>query len=108
LPVLQRLAQSNFSFWQSTPWYGRHQGRAFSDGFRTVLPRREAKKKVDVLSFYIQHHEVTNAQFEAFVKSTGYVTVAERALDAKQFPRLSEAERNQAHWFLGSLSKSMA
>lgn len=26
-------------------------------------------------------HEVTNAQFEAFVKATGYITTAEKAVD---------------------------
>jgi formylglycine-generating enzyme required for sulfatase activity len=31
--------------------------------------------------FYMDEHEVTNAQFETFVNQTGYVTVAERALD---------------------------
>lgn len=42
--------------------------------------------KVTVNSFYMDAHEVTNAQFEAFVKATGYVTVAERPLDPKDFP----------------------
>lgn len=42
--------------------------------------------KVTVNSFYMDVHEVTNAQFAAFVKATGYVTVAERPLDPKDFP----------------------
>lgn len=42
--------------------------------------------KVTVNSFYMDAHEVTNAQFEAFVKATGYITVAERPLDPKDFP----------------------
>ena len=33
---------------------------------------------VRVSAFYIDEHEVTNAQFSAFVKATGYVTKAER------------------------------
>jgi formylglycine-generating enzyme len=31
-------------------------------------------------------HEVTNADYEAFVRATGYVTVAERSLDPREFP----------------------
>ena len=36
------------------------------------------KHKVTVDSFYMDITEVTNAQFAAFVKSTGYITTAER------------------------------
>jgi formylglycine-generating enzyme len=36
------------------------------------------KRRVDVASFWIDRHEVTNAEFAAFVKATGYRTVAER------------------------------
>ena len=35
---------------------------------------------------WVDEHEVTNAQFAAFVDATGYVTVAERAPDPKDFP----------------------
>jgi len=31
-----------------------------------------------VISFAIDRHEVTNAQFREFVAATGYVTLAER------------------------------
>ncbi|WP_454879369.1 formylglycine-generating enzyme family protein [Sphingobacterium detergens] len=41
---------------------------------------------VELHSFYMDEHEVTNAQFAQFVKETGYVTVAERKLDSKDFP----------------------
>ena len=34
--------------------------------------------KVRISPFYIDKHEVTNAQFVAFVRATGYVTTAER------------------------------
>ncbi len=47
--------------------------------------------KVTVNSFYIDTHEVTNAQFAAFVKATGYVTVAERPLNPKDFPGVDPA-----------------
>jgi formylglycine-generating enzyme len=42
--------------------------------------------QVSVDGFWIQPHQVTNAQFEAFVDATGYVTVAERPLDPTDFP----------------------
>ena len=44
--------------------------------------------RVELHSFYMDEHEVTNAQFAAFVKETGYVTVAERELDPKDFPEV--------------------
>jgi formylglycine-generating enzyme required for sulfatase activity len=36
------------------------------------------KHKVAVGAFWMDAHEVSNAQFEAFVKATGYITTAER------------------------------
>jgi formylglycine-generating enzyme len=44
---------------------------------------------VTVRGFWMDATEVTNEQFEAFVKATGYVTIAERTPDAKQFPNAS-------------------
>jgi formylglycine-generating enzyme required for sulfatase activity len=41
---------------------------------------------VEVDGFWMDRTPVTNAQFERFVKATGYVTVAERQPDAKDFP----------------------
>lgn len=57
--------------------------------YREERPLREAQ----VGPFAILRHEVTNAQFAAFVAATGYKTVAERPLDAKQFPKLQPQER---------------
>ncbi|MGD9662864.1 MAG: formylglycine-generating enzyme family protein, partial [Porticoccaceae bacterium] len=42
--------------------------------------------KVSVDGFWIDKTEVTNAEFKAFVEATGYVTVAEQALDPASFP----------------------
>jgi formylglycine-generating enzyme required for sulfatase activity len=41
---------------------------------------------VEVDGFWMDRGPVTNADFERFVKATGYVTVAERPLDPKEFP----------------------
>ncbi len=41
---------------------------------------------VQVKSYYMDAHEVTNTQFAAFVKATGYVTVAEQKLNPKDYP----------------------
>ena len=42
--------------------------------------------RVRVDGFWMDRTEVTNAQFAAFVKATGYVTVAERKPRAEDFP----------------------
>lgn len=39
------------------------------------------KHEVVIDSFWMDVHEVTNAQFAAFVEATGYVTTAEKAVD---------------------------
>jgi formylglycine-generating enzyme len=42
--------------------------------------------RVAVDGFWMDQTEVTNEEFTRFVSATGYVTVAERPLDAKDFP----------------------
>jgi len=42
------------------------------------------KHLVHVDGFFLRTHAVTNAEFRAFVEATGYVTVAERDVDADQ------------------------
>lgn len=37
--------------------------------------------RVKISGFFLDAHEVTNRQFDAFVKATGYVTTAEQAID---------------------------
>ncbi|QKJ31224.1 formylglycine-generating enzyme family protein [Mucilaginibacter mali] len=41
---------------------------------------------VTVKSFWMDEHEVTNAEFARFVNATGYLTIAERPIDPKDFP----------------------
>jgi sulfatase modifying factor 1 len=45
--------------------------------------------QVEVNGFWMDRTEVTNEDFAQFVRATRYVTVAERPLDAKQFPGLA-------------------
>ena len=49
--------------------------------------------EVQVSGFWIDRHDVTNAQFARFVQATGYVTVAERMPDLRRHPDLPEAMR---------------
>lgn len=50
------------------------------------MPDARPIHRVRVRPFWMDETEVTNAQFEAFVKATGYVTVAERAPTKEEFP----------------------
>jgi formylglycine-generating enzyme required for sulfatase activity len=51
-----------------------------------AFPDAQPIHKVSVKEFWMDEHEVTNAEFEKFVRATNYVTVAERSLDPKDFP----------------------
>lgn len=50
------------------------------------FPDAQPVHKVRVNGFYMDEHEVTNAEYAAFVKATNYVTVAERKLNPKDYP----------------------
>lgn len=51
-------------------------------------PMRDARPivRVYVDGFWMDRHEVTNDEFERFVKETGYITVAEQTPTAEEFP----------------------
>ena len=51
---------------------------AFGD---TVYPEEQPIRQTTVTGFWMDRTEVTNAQFQEFVKATGYVTTAERPVD---------------------------
>ena len=46
--------------------------------------------QVTIDGFWMDKTEVTNEQFEKFVRATGYVTIAERKPDPKDFPGVPE------------------
>ena len=50
-------------------------------------PEERPVHKVTVGGFYIDIHEVTNAQFRKFVEATGYKTQAERGFTKEDFPK---------------------
>lgn len=53
-------------------------GGTFTPGNDAIYPEERRGAPVKVASFYMDTTEVTNEQFAAFVKATGYVTLAER------------------------------
>ncbi len=70
-------------------WIAPGEFRMGSDA-ADAAPNERPAHRVRVDGFWIDRHEVTNRQFEAFVRSTGYVTTAERPVDweelRKQLP----------------------
>ena len=61
-------------------------GGKFMMGSDKFYPEEKPVHEVTVDGFYIDKYEVTNGEFRKFVKDTGYVTVAERPLDPKDYP----------------------
>jgi formylglycine-generating enzyme required for sulfatase activity len=59
---------------------------AFTFGSDAGLPEERPAKNVRVDGFWIDAHEVTVAQFAAFVRETNYRTVAERPVDPALYP----------------------
>ena len=58
---------------------------AFGD---TVYPEEQPVRPTTVAGFWMDRTEVTNDEFAQFVAATGYVTVAERAVDTALHPGL--------------------
>jgi formylglycine-generating enzyme required for sulfatase activity len=56
------------------------------------MPDAHPIHPVVVDAFWMDETPVTNAEFEAFVKATGYKTVAERPLDPQDFPGVPKQE----------------
>src|ERR1700735_3996591 len=48
--------------------------------------------EVEVKGFWMDRTDVTNEEFARFVKATGYMTIAERPLNQKEFPNLAADE----------------
>lgn len=50
------------------------------------FPDAQPVHKVTVNSFWMDEHEITNAEFAKFVRATGYITVAELPLKPEDYP----------------------
>ncbi len=61
-------------------------GGDFLMGSDESYPEEAPQHQVRVPGFWMDTHEVTNREFQAFVEATGYVTDAERPLDPTLFP----------------------
>ena len=55
------------------------------------FPDAQPLREVQLNDFWIDEHEVTNAEFARFVEATAYVTVAERPLDPADYPGVDPA-----------------
>ncbi len=62
----------------------------FKMGSERHQPEERFTHVVHVDGFWIDRHEVTNAQFKQFVDATGYRTLAERGLDPKAHPNMDK------------------
>ncbi|QIG41119.1 formylglycine-generating enzyme family protein [Microbacterium sp. 4R-513] len=60
----------------------------FTMGSDDFYPDERPVHERTVEAFWIDRHQVTNAEFARFVAETGYVTVAERPLEASDYPDL--------------------
>lgn len=65
----------------------------FMMGSNLYYPEERPEHEVAVKSFMISTHEVTNAEFAAFVAATGYVTTEERGLSPDAYPGLPDEWR---------------
>lgn len=61
-------------------------GGVFLMGSENYYPEERPLRKVKVDGFWIDKFAVTNQKFSEFVERTGYLTVAERALNPEDFP----------------------
>jgi sulfatase modifying factor 1 len=61
-------------------------GGVFRMGSEKFYVEERPVREVSVDGFWMDRYEVTNDDFAAFVKATGYVTVAERPLNPADFP----------------------
>ena len=61
-------------------------GGTFLMGSDDHYPEERPVHDAAVDGFWMDVHQVTVAEFRRFVKATGYVTLAERPLDAADYP----------------------
>ncbi|MET0588699.1 MAG: formylglycine-generating enzyme family protein [Novosphingobium sp.] len=62
------------------------EGGRFRQGSDSHYPEEAPSQLVEVDSFWIDEHPVTNRQFAEFVEATGHVTLAEEVPNAEDYP----------------------
>jgi len=67
-------------------------GGTFRMGSEEIYPDERPVHQRAVGDFEIDRYAVTNEDFTAFVEATGYVTVAERPMDAADYPGVAPAD----------------
>ena len=89
-------------------------GGKFMMGSENFYPEEKPVHEVTVDGFYIDQYEVTNEDYKKFTDETGYITVAERPLNAADYPgadpaRVSrEPRRGESSRRSGDLSPDAA
>lgn len=83
LPGEEHIAPTGHSAPKNMVWV---PGGTFLMGSNDFYPEEQPVHRVTVDGFWMDEHLVTNAEFRRFVKATGYVTVAERPLNAADYP----------------------
>jgi formylglycine-generating enzyme required for sulfatase activity len=66
-------------------------GGTFQMGSDDFYPEERPVHRVAVHGFWMDEHPVTNGEFRRFVEATGYLTVAERPPDPKDYPGVDPA-----------------
>src|SRR3954454_9309089 len=61
-------------------------GGTFAMGCERFYPEEAPVRRVTVDGFWIDRHPVTVREFRRFVAETGYVTLAERPVEAAAYP----------------------
>ena len=62
-----------------------HMGAVANDSM--AMGHEKPRHQVVLDGFFMDEHEVTNAQYRTFVEATGYVTVAERTIDWEEMKK---------------------
>ncbi len=70
---------------------------------RKEFPEERPIRKIEVKGFWIDETEVTNDQFAAFVKASGYLTFAEREANLADFPEEARDQLPPAPFRQGSI-----
>ena len=72
--------------------------QTYTMGSDQHYPEEAPAHRVSVDGFWIEAHQVTNAQFQAFVDATGYVTVAEHHSTRLTFRARRRRTCNRGRW----------